>query len=155
MAASPLISALTTLVCDTMNFYVQAHAAHWNVESPNFAELHRFFGKIYEDVHGAVDPLAEFLRTHAAEAPCSLTEMAKQSDLPALDAPETATGGYKCADLLAHLTTVNAKYMLRLKAVYAAANAAGDIGLSNFCQDRMAAHRTWMWQLRSFVDYDD
>jgi len=47
---------------------------------------------------------------------------------------------------------VNAKYMLRLKAVYAAANAAGDIGLSNFCQDRMSAHRTWMWQLRSFTE---
>jgi len=150
--AQDLKDALYDLVCDTMNFYVQAHAAHWNVEAPNFSELHRFFGKLYEDVHSAVDPLAEYLRTHAAEAPCSLKEMAEESGLPALDAPETETGGYRGRDLLDHLTVVNAKYMLRLKAVYTAANTAGDIGLSNFCQDRMSAHRTWMWQLRSFTE---
>jgi len=150
--AQDLKDTLYDLVCDTMNFYVQAHAAHWNVEAPNFSELHRFFGKLYEDVHSAVDPLAEYLRTHAAEAPCSLKEMAEESGLPALNAPETETGGYRGRDLLDHLTVVNAKYMLRLKAVYAAANAAGDIGLSNFCQDRMSAHRTWMWQLRSFTE---
>jgi len=75
--AQDLKDTLYDLVCDTMNFYVQAHAAHWNVEAPNFSELHRFFGKLYEDVHSAVDPLAEYLRTHAAEAPCSLKEMAE------------------------------------------------------------------------------
>ena len=150
--AQDLKDTLYDLVCDTMNFYVQAHAAHWNVEAPNFSELHRFFGKLYEDVHSAVDPLAEYLRTHAAEAPCSLKEMAEESGLPALNAPETETGGYRGRDLLDHLTVVNAKYMLRLKAVYTAANTTGDIGLSNFCQDRMSAHRTWMWQLRSFTE---
>lgn len=150
MPKTPIVSPLTTLVCNTANFYVQAHAAHWNVEAPNFAELHAFFGDLYADIHGALDPLAEFLRTHAAEAPCSLDDMAKLSTLDALDAPETPTGGYRGSDLLDHLGSVNRAYMQSLKAVYEAAKGAGDIGLENFCQDRMAKHRVWMWQLRSF-----
>lgn len=149
---STLTTALNTLVCNTANFYVQAHAAHWNVESRNFPELHAFFGTIYADVYGALDPLAEFLRTHAEEAPCSLKEMAERSTLPALDAQATMTGGYRGDDLVAHLIVVNAKYMLSLKTVFTEAEKAGDIGLSNFCQDRMAAHRKWMWQLRSCND---
>lgn len=150
MPTSNLTTVLTTLVCNTANFYVQAHAAHWNVEAPNFAELHAFFGDLYADIHGSLDPLAEFLRTHAAEAPCSLADLAEGSTLAKLDAPETATGGYRGDDLLNHLGSVNRTYMQSLKAVYEAAKAAGDIGLENFCQDRMAKHRVWMWQLRSF-----
>ena len=150
MATSDLKKELYALVCDTVNFYVQAHAAHWNIEAPNFAELHEFFGEIYQDVFGAIDPFAEFLRTHAAEAPCNIAEMAKHADLPSFEGRETATGGYAGSDLVQHLSAVNLKYMQHLKAVYAAANIAGDIGLSNFCQDRMTAHRKWMWQLRSF-----
>ena len=150
MPKSSLPNALTTLVCDTANFYVQAHAAHWNVEARNFAELHAFFGELYADIHGALDPLAEFLRTHAVEAPCSLADMADGSSLAGLDAPETPTGGYWGDDLIKHLGSVNRAYMQSLKAVYEAARGGGDIGLENFCQDRMAKHRTWMWQLRSF-----
>ena len=150
MPKSPLTNALTTLVCNTANFYVQAHAAHWNVEAPNFAELHAFFGDLYADIHGSLDPLAEFLRTHATEAPCSLADLAKGSTLAKLDAPETPTGGYTGDDLLNHLGSVNRTYMQSLKTVYEAAKGAGDIGLENFCQDRMAKHRVWMWQMRSF-----
>jgi len=150
MPTSNLTTVLTTLVCNTANFYVQAHAAHWNVEAPNFAELHAFFGDLYADIHGSLDPLAEFLRTHATEAPCSLADLAKGSTLAKLDAPETATGGYRGDDLLDHLGSVNRTYMQSLKAVYEAAKGAGDIGLENFCQDRMAKHRVWMWQMRSF-----
>ena len=141
---------LYDLVCNTVNFYVQAHAAHWNVEAKNFAELHEFFGDLYQDIFSAIDPLAEYLRTHAKEAPCNIKEMAEHSSLPSLDSTESATGGYTGADLLQHLYAVNQRYMVLLKKVYAAATEVGDIGLSNFCQDRMTAHRKWMWQLRSF-----
>lgn len=153
MAATALTRSLKTLVADTASFYIQAHAAHWNVEAPNFSELHTFFGKIYEDVHSALDPLAEYLRTHAAEAPCSLESMVEASTLPGeFDGAETPTGGYLGVDLLGHLTRLNQAYLKQLNSTYTAANSVGDLGLANFLQDRMTAHRTWMWQLRSFTD---
>jgi starvation-inducible DNA-binding protein len=141
---------LYALICNTVSFYVQAHAAHWNVEAKNFAELHEFFGDLYQDIFSAIDPFAEYLRTHAAEAPCNIKTMAEHASLPVFEGPETATGGYDGADLLEHLYAVNQRYMVLLKGVYTGANEVGDIGLSNFCQDRMAAHRKWMWQMRSF-----
>ena len=153
MPEPALVRSLTTLVGDTASFYLQAHAAHWNVEAPNFAELHKFFGKLYEDVHEALDPLAEYLRTHAAEAPCSLKSMIEASTIPAeFDGHETPTGGYLGIDLLTHLSRLNQAYLKQLNSTYSAATSAGDLGLANFLQERMTAHRRWMWQLRSFTE---
>lgn len=147
-----LIATLRALVCDTLHFYLAAHAAHWNVEGPHFAELHAFFGAIYEDVHGAVDPLAEYLRAHAAEAPGTLTEAAATTArLRPLGATPSSTGGYAGDELVAFLAYVNAEYLTALRNTYEAANEAGDLGLANYLQDRMTAHTKWAWQFRSLL----
>jgi hypothetical protein len=40
-----------------------------------------------------------------------------------------------------------------LRKTYTLAEKAGDLGLANFLQDRMSAHRKWQWQLRSTLQW--
>jgi len=58
-----LIDQMKVVLADTFAMYLKAHMFHWNVTGPNFPQLHEFFGDLYEELHGAVDPIAEQIRT--------------------------------------------------------------------------------------------
>lgn len=148
-----LVESLRSTLCDVFAMYVRAHAAHWNVEGPSFPSLHEFFGEIYQDVYSSIDPLAEFLRTHQAEAPCSVGDFAKESNITDLEAEETNSGGYGAKDLVENLNAVNVEILVDLRKTYTLAEKSGDLGLANFLQDRMIAHRKWQWQLRSTLQW--
>ena len=66
-----LADLLKTYLASTFAYYLKAHYFHWNVEGPDFGELHEFFSNIYEDAFGAVDPIAEYIRTTEEYAPGS------------------------------------------------------------------------------------
>jgi starvation-inducible DNA-binding protein len=136
-----LIAALHALLADVFGLYFIAHASHWNVTGPLFPELHEFFGELYADVFSAVDPLAEAIRQHDAFAPTDVAAMGGQIKAP------PATGDP--APLLAALVAANTQVMDDYKATKDAAEAADDLGLANFCQDRLAAHLKHDWQLRA------
>jgi len=54
--------ALKKVLADTFGMYFKAHAYHWNVVGPDFSQYHDFFGKLYEELFGAVDAIAEHIR---------------------------------------------------------------------------------------------
>src|SRR6056300_400304 len=54
---------------DSFLFYMKAHYFHWNVEGRHFSQDHELFGKIYEEVYGALDKFAEEIRTLDTYAP--------------------------------------------------------------------------------------
>ena len=54
---------LKVALADTFALYLKAHYFHWNVTGPDFHEYHEFLSNFYEEVYGAVDPLAELIRT--------------------------------------------------------------------------------------------
>ena len=58
-----LADSLKILLATEYAFTVKAQQFHWNVEGPDFVQLHEFFGNIYEDVYSAIDPTAEYIRT--------------------------------------------------------------------------------------------
>ena len=57
-----LADDLKTLLATQYAFVIKAQFFHWNVEGSDFAQLHKFFGKIYEEVNGAIDATAEYIR---------------------------------------------------------------------------------------------
>jgi starvation-inducible DNA-binding protein len=58
-----LADSLKTLLATEYAFVIKAQLFHWNVEGPDFAQLHKFFGKIYEEVYkNSIDQTAEFIR---------------------------------------------------------------------------------------------
>lgn len=144
---SALVAALRTALANTYTLYFHAHAAHWNVEGPRFVSLHAFFGDLYASTFGAVDMLAEALRQHSVYGPATFAYALSFATLP-----DEAADPWNDEDaLLGHLGGQNAAIMDSYAAVMHAAEAAGDFGLSNLMQDRLAYHRKVDWQIRALL----
>lgn len=134
--------ALRAALADTFAFYFKAHAFHWNVKGSDFPQLHEFFGDIYADVHGAVDDLAERLRTLDEPAPISVTELMQPSSI------DDAENGSAASMVLA-LYGDNQVLIASLTDACTAAMKAGKAGLANFLQDRIDKHAKWGWMLKA------
>lgn len=118
---------------------------HWNVEGPDFKELHDFFTQVYEDSYDAVDIIAEFIRTTEEYAPGSfdrfqeLSQIAGQTKVP--------RARLMIEELLADTQTMKDLVMQ----VFQAAQAEGREDIANFMAERQSAHGKWMWQMKSFL----
>lgn len=140
-----LVETLKTTLADTFVLYFKAHSFHWNVEGPDFPEYHNFIGAFYEDVFGAVDSIAELIRTLDSYAPTSLariqalTQMDEEENIPS------------ARDMLVKLRQDNDKYLAQLIKAYNEAETASEFGISNHLQDRIQAHEKHAWMLRSIT----
>lgn len=137
--------AMKVLLADNFAFYLKAHNYHWNVEGPDFPQLHSFFGSLYEEVWGAVDSVAEHIRTLDAYSPGSLSRFKEltsiEDELKIPPAPE----------MCRRLYDDNQKVLASIKIAFEAAEADGLIGLSDFLQGRSDVHQKHAWMLRSLI----
>ena len=130
-------------LASTFAFYLKAHNFHWNVEGSNFPQYHSFFESIYTDAWGAVDAIAEHIRTLKTYAPGSFKRYAELSVVEdELNIPD----GKAMCDKLA---VDNQKIIEELTKAYKLAEEAEKPGLSNFLQDRIDKHEKNGWMLRS------
>ena len=140
-----LADLLKTYLASTFAYYLKAHMFHWNVEGPDFGELHEFFSNIYEDAFAAVDPIAEFIRTTEEYAPGSLSRFQELSQIQ--DQIKVPRARLMLEELLADTQT-----MIDLsKQAFDVSTQEGRDDVANFAADRMAAHGKYMWQLKSYL----
>ena len=140
-----LIEALKVVLADTYAFGLKAQNYHWNVTGPNFAQYHEFFGDVYSDASGAVDIIAEGIRTLDAYAPGSFIRF---KDLTTID---DETNIPESLSMISKLTNDNRKVLASLYEAYNLAESSKKHGISNFIQDRITAHDKWAWMLKSFI----
>ena len=140
-----LSDQLKVCLADTFALYLKAHFFHLNIEGTDFAQYHDFFGDIYEELHGAVDLLAELVRTTGAYAPGSLGRMKELTTIS--DEVRVLSGIEMIQELLAD----NAKITATLTQAYTAAEEVKNFAVSNVLQDRLTAHSKHAWMLRSFL----
>ena len=58
-----LADDLKTLLATQYAYVIKAQFFHWNCEGSDFGQLHKFFGKIYDEVfENGIDQTAEFIR---------------------------------------------------------------------------------------------
>ena len=80
-----LVDDLKTLLATQYAFVIKAQFFHWNVEGSDFAQLHEFFGDIYEEVYdNSIDRTAEFIRILDDYTPGSFERFAELSQVPGL-----------------------------------------------------------------------
>lgn len=138
-----LVAALKELLADEYSLYFKAQGYHWNVEGHNFSAYHDFFGEIYEDVYGMIDPLAEHIRALGAYAPFKMSRMVELTSVPDTEVDTS------CESMTADLY---ASFMVVIGCISKCAelaNQAREYGLMDTLGGMETAHKKWAWQLRS------
>jgi|UniRef100_UPI00378443C9 starvation-inducible DNA-binding protein len=77
-----ITALLQERLADTIDLMMQAKQAHWNVKGPNFIALHELFDKVFMDVGGYVDVIAERIVQLGGIAQGTIRVAAKKSRLP-------------------------------------------------------------------------
>jgi len=140
-----LVDELKKVHADAFTFYLKAHYYHWNVEGPNFPQYHNFLQNLYQEVFASVDTLAELIRTLDSYAPGTLTRLKELTSIEETDdVPDGIT-------MMSRLLQENNILRASLLTAYRTAESTGEVGISNFLQDRIQAHEKHAWMLRSIL----
>jgi len=144
-----LADALKTLLATEYAFSLKAQLFHWNVEGPDFAQLHEFFGNLYEEVYNnSIDKTAEYIRALGDYAPGSyerfseLTIIKGQVKIP------------RARLMIEELLANNGQLLELLNKCFATAESENQQGIANFIAERIDAQQKHGWMLRSFLKDD-
>jgi len=140
-----LADALKTLLASNFAYYLKAHQFHWNVEGPDFGQLHKFFAKIYEDAYSAIDPIAEYIRYLDEYAPGSFERFGELSEI------KGQTKIPRARLMIEELLANNQQMIDILNACFASAENENQQGIADFVSQRLSQHGKYQWQLRSFL----
>ena len=140
-----LSDLLKTFLASTYAYTVKSQYFHWNVEGPNFGQLHKFFQKIYEDAYGAVDPTAEYIRTTEEYTPGSFERFQELSLIQGQTKVPRAR--LMLEELLADTETMKGLS----KQLFDTATAEGREDVANFAAERQSQHGKYVWQIKSYL----
>ena len=127
---------LQDLVNEMFGFYTKLHKYHWNVTGQNFFDLHKMFGKMYDDVFDNIDKTAEYIRI-----------LGSMADIKVPSGASNASGDMQ---MVADVLRANTALLASLKAAEEAADFYEHCDIENFMADRIDAHNKWDWQLKAF-----
>lgn len=140
-----LIEIMRKVLADTFAMYLKTHNYHWNVEGPNFPQYHDFFGKLYEELHGAVDPIAEEIRSLDAYAPGSFSRFMELTEI------EDETNVPMAREMALKLLRDNDTVLNTLNVAFKLADQFDRQGLADFVAGRIDVHNKHAWMLRSIT----
>lgn len=140
-----LADSLKVYLASSFSFYLKAHAFHWNVEGPDFVQLHEFFGNLYTEVFESIDETAEKIRTLDVYTPGSLSRFSELSII------EDQVKIPRAELMIAELTSDNQKLIGLLTELFHFAEEADQQGIANYVAERIDAHSKHGWQLKSLL----
>lgn len=141
-----LADDLKVLLASSYAFAVKAQLFHWNVEGPDFSQLHEFFGDIYGEVNdNAIDRCAEFIRVLDEYTPGSFERFNELSIIPG------QTKIPRARLMLEELYANNNELVELLNRCFESASNERQEGIANFIAERLDAHGKHGWMLRSFL----
>jgi len=141
-----VVDDLKTLLATQYAFVVKAQFFHWNVEGPDFAQLHKFFGKIYEEVYeNSIDQTAEFIRILDDYTPGSFERFGELSQI------QGQTKVPRARLMIEELYSDSEKMIVLLNQTFESAEQENQQGLMDFLAGRIDAMGKHRWMLRSFL----
>jgi starvation-inducible DNA-binding protein len=136
-----LVQALKIVLANHYAYSLKAQNFHWNVEGPDFSQYHDLFEKIYSEVYGSVDVIAERVRTLGAYTPGSFRRYSELSQVE--DQVEIPNAQSMLQKLLADIQVIQTS----IKTCYDLAEQSGNHGLSNLMAERQDAFAKHAWML--------
>ena len=140
-----LADVLKTYLATVFAYYLKAHYFHWNVEGPDFGQLHKFFQKIYEDAYESIDHTAEYIRTTEEYTPGSFERFQELSLI------QGQTKVPRARLMLEELLQDTQTMKTMSKQLFDAAAAEGREDIANFAAERQSQHGKYYWQISSYL----
>ena len=147
-----LAERLAKLLSDLKVFSALAQGYHWNVKGPDFKELHSFFGDIYDDVDGSIDPIAENILKLGFDAPYFLEDFIEMSAITLQNRIEDGNGMEMVRSL--YETNKVATYCI-IEAFDVANSDSATQSIANYLAERLDTHQKWNWQLAATLGLDN
>lgn len=138
--------ALSRVLADSFTLSLKTLNYHWNVQGPYFSQLHKLFQELYEELIGAVDGVAERIRSLGFHAP------ANYSDYMRLTVIKEESGHPEAFDMVRQLVLDNEYLVRRCHEVLSVAQSVGDEGTIDLMVDRIKVHSKNAWMLRSHLE---
>jgi len=141
-AMRDIADELCRCLADTFVVYMKTLSFHWNVEGPNFPQLHKLFQKQYEGLAGSVDTIAERIRALGEVAPCCARDLIDMSNLQETDEVPDALS------MVRILKEDHENICRNLRSVIKLAQDEGDDASVNMLSGLLEGHEKTAWMLR-------
>lgn len=134
---------LRQVFVDNFVAYFRSHVAHVNVEGRNFYSDHKLLGKVYEDLQGQIDVIAELLRSIGEYMPDNLVDMLHESEITL----DTVAGD---SDELLEQIVGDLEVLKGCnEELMETAEEEGHKEIANYAQDRILALAKFEWMIKS------
>jgi len=140
-----LVTDLKVLLASSYAYQLKAHMFHWNVEGSDFAQLHEFFGSLYEEVFASVDKNAEIIRQLDSYTPGSFDRFRTLSTV------HDQTNVPRAKLMIEELLEDTNKMLDLTKRIFTVAEEENEQGIADFIASRINAFAKHAWMLRSFL----
>ena len=136
---------LQQVFADNFVAYFRSHVAHVNIVGRNFVSDHKLLQKIYEDLQGQIDTIAELLRSMDEFMPNQLSKVTDTSHI--MDSPLDGDSDYLLTAVYDDIEHLKGCYEELIKV----GNLEGYDHISNYAQDRVLALSKFCWMLKSVL----
>lgn len=137
---------LNKLLANEFILYTKTRNYHWNIESPSFSELHKFYEGQYTELAVLIDEVAERVRKIGHFAEARLKDFIALGDLEEEEYTDDATSQINsllrdhetlCRTTRNAIVTVDDQYK--------------DLGTGDFLTSVLKQHEKMAWMLRSYL----
>ena len=136
---------MNLVLADSYALMALTHLAHWNVEGPDFFELHKAFEHQYEDLFEAVDEIAERVRALDAYAIGGLRKLAQTAGMDEFSSPQPQK------DYVAALIVAHEKVMDDATRARELSGETNDLQSQDLMIKRLTFHQKTCWMLKSVL----
>ncbi len=141
-----IAKGLSRLLADTYTLYLKTHNFHWNVTGPMFQTLHVMFEGQYTEMAGAVDAVAERIRSLGVKAPGSYQEFSKLTSI------SESIGDKSANQMIAELVAGHEAVTKTARSIFPIVDEAHDEPTADLLTQRMQIHEKTAWMLRSLLE---
>ncbi len=143
--AKAIAHGLAVFLADSYSLYLKTQGFHWNVQGPQFGELHALFELQYTDLQVAVDTIAERIRALGYFAPASYTDFAKLGNIKE---ERTVPSAW---DMVEQLASDNETIVKHIRSIRPLVDAGADNATASLLDGRLELHEKAVWMLRSHL----
>ncbi len=137
---------LNKLLADEVVLYIKTRNYHWNIEGPNFNEMHKFYEQQFNDLDEVMDQIAERIRTIGHYTEARLADYLKLTSLIENDYTNFQNDQLKYL-LASHETIIcNLRRLIPLFA-----DKHKDLGSSDFVTQLLGKHEKMAWMVRAYL----